>query len=317
MATGRHAGLPSPGRLLAAAVITGATALAMPAHAGTRYCEAPQDLSATQQDRIFRFSAVIRDELERSGRGVALIARSGLDLARFGQRYSHAGLSLQQGPDTAWSVRQLYYACDEQRPRLFDQGLAAFLLGSHEIGIGYVSVVLMPADAAAPVAQAALDNRRALAMLHPDYSANAYPFSQRYQNCNQWVLEMLASAWGGAASAGSPAPDAADEPPRAAAQRWLQARGYRPTVFDVGLPLMWASAFVPYVHRDDHPADDLAARRFLVSMPASIEAFVQVAAPGAERVEFCHNERHVVVHRGWGAIAEGCVPGDGDTVLPY
>ena len=49
--------------------------------------DAPPALSATQQDRLLRFAAVVKDELERSGRSVALIARSGLDLSRFGVRY--------------------------------------------------------------------------------------------------------------------------------------------------------------------------------------------------------------------------------------
>jgi hypothetical protein len=38
--------------------------------------------------------------------------------------------------------------------------------------------------------------------------------------------------------------------------------------------------------------------------------------PGAQRLEFCHTERHVVVRRGWTPLAEGCVPEDGDTVVP-
>jgi hypothetical protein len=32
-------------------------------------------------------------------------------------------------------------------------------------------------------------------------------------------------------------------------------------------------------------------------------------------VEICHNQRQVVIHRGWEALAEGCEPGAGDTVI--
>ena len=42
----------------------------------------------------------------------------------------------------------------------------------------------------------------ALALLGREYSANAYPFSPRYQNCNQWVAELLATAWRPAGAAG-------------------------------------------------------------------------------------------------------------------
>ena len=68
-------------------------------------------------------------------------------------------------------------------------------------------------------------------------------------------------------------------------------------------------------YNDDHPDEDWANKRYRVSMPASIDAFVQARVPGATRLEFCHNTRHVVVRRGGEAIADGCVPGAGDTVV--
>jgi hypothetical protein len=272
-----------------------------------RLCEPPAPLNAEEKSRLFRFGAIIKAELEKSGQPLALVARSGLDLSRFGVRYSHAGLSLKASPDTPWAVRQLYYACDEGQPRIYDQGMAAFLLGSHEARIGYVSVVLLPPDAAADLERAALDNRTALQVLGPVYSANAYPYSLRYQNCNQWLVELLAAAWGRL--------DAADEP-RAQAQRWLQGHHYEPSVFDLGWrPLMWLGTLIPWVHSDDHPEQDLQQARYRVSMPASIEAFVRIEVPGATRLEFCHSETQVVVHRGWEPMAEDCLPGEQDTVI--
>ena len=79
---------------------------------------------------------------------------------------------------------------------------------------------------------------------------------------------------------------------------------------------MWAGAFVPWLHDDDHPSDDIAQRVYRVSMPASVEGFVRATVPGASRIEFCHTDRHVVVHRGWEPIAEGCEPGPQDSVIP-
>jgi hypothetical protein len=139
------------------------------------------------------------------------------------------------------------------------------------------------------------------------YSANAYPFSERYQNCNQWVIELLAAAWGQLANADNL---------RAEAQRWLKDKGYTPTVFDVGhRVLMWLGAFIPWVHSDDHPPEDINEKIYRVSMPASIESFVHLTVPGARRIEFCHNDRHVVIRRGWDLIPEGCLPGEQDTVI--
>ncbi len=272
-----------------------------------RTCDQPERLSPAQKDTLFRFGGIVKEELEKSGQRLALIARSGLDLSRFGARYSHAGFSLKASQNTPWSVRQLYFACDEQKPRIFDQGISGFVLGMDAPALGYVSIVFLPPAEAAELERAALDNRRGLQLLSPAYSANAYPFSQRYQNCNQWLMEMLATTWGRL--------DGADNP-RAQAQQWLQAQGYTPSVMALGSrPMMWLGAFVPWVHSDDHPPEDTAQAHYRVSMPASIEAFVQAQVPGATRLELCHTERHVVIRRGWEPIAEGCVPGQRDTVI--
>jgi len=272
-----------------------------------RYCDAPAPIDAAGQDRLYRFAAVIKAELDRSGHELALIARAGLDLSRFDQRYSHAGISLRGSANAPWSVRQLYYDCDAARPRLFDQGIAGFLLGAADPALGFVSVVLLPAPAEAPLARAVSDNRRSLRLLGTTYSANAHAFAARYQNCNQWVAEMLAVAW-------APLADADDL--RSEAQRWLQAQGYVPTRFDVGNPLlMWLGGSLPWLHSDDHPAEDLAQQRFRVSMPESIEAFVQKAEPLARRIEFCATARHIVIRHGWAPLADDCQPGPQDRVV--
>ena len=245
---------------------------------------------------------------------MALISRSGLDLSRFGQRYSHAGVSLKAGPETPWAVRQLYFDCDERRPRLFDQGMGAFVLGGEEPTLGYVSVLLLPPTQAAALERTALDNRQALALLGDEYSANAYPFSLRYQNCNQWVAELLATAWGAGGATGGETDPAGDG--RQRAQTWLRAEGFEATVFDVGWrALMWAGNFIPWVHGDDHPAEDVEQQIYRVSMPASIEAFVRRKLPGAMRLEFCHTETQVVIRSGWEPIADGCRAGAQDTVI--
>lgn len=296
--------------LRALLLATGLWACAAAVHASTaslRFCDRPVPRTATQQDRLLRFAAIVRDTLAESGHTVALIARSGLDLQRFGARYSHAGISLKANDDAPWSVRQLYYACDERRPRLYDQGMAGFLLNTDDPALGYVSIVLLPRAEAAALERAALDKARALRLLAATYSANAYAFSLSYQNCNQWVMELLAIAWGDIDDAGDL---------RARAQAWLVEHGYAPSPIEVGSHLlMFLGGFIPWIHFDDHPQDDRFALQFRVSMPASIEQFVRGRVPGAERIELCHDERQVVVRRGWDPVAEGCRPGPADRVI--
>jgi hypothetical protein len=55
--------------------------------------------------------------------------------------------------------------------------------------------------------------------------------------------------------------------------------------------------------------------RMRTSLPTSIEDFVRAQAPGARRIELCHDEQRVVIHRGWDALAEGCRPGPEDQVI--
>jgi hypothetical protein len=279
------------------------------AHAASmQMCDRSSDTTAAQKDVLLRFGALVKGELATGGTDVALIARSGIDLHRFGARYSHEGVALKDSANGPWSVRQLYYACDERKPRIFDQGMAGFLLGTDDPEHGWVSLVLLPAADAAPLHAAALDDARSVRVLGATYSANAYPFSTRYENCNQWVMELLAGAWGDLD------PAAADA--RAQAQAWLHDAGYEPRTFEVPVhALVWAVEFFSLLHNDDHPVANLADDRYVVSMPSSVEGFVRARVPGAERIEICHAGRRVVVHRGWDDIAEGCVPGDGDRVI--
>lgn len=274
--------------------------------ASSQLCDRTKPLTADQQDRSLRFAAIVRDELANTGGEAVLISRSGLDLSRFHIRYSHTAIAWR-GENGAWSARQLYYACDESRPRIYDQGLSGFVMGIDDASLGYVSIVRLPAEAAQALRFAALDTPRALDLLAANYSANAYPFSLRYQNCNQWVMEMLAVAWGQLADGGDL---------RARAQNWLRQAPYMPEPVDVGShALMFASNFVPLVHLDDHPEEDRFALKLRISLPSTVEAFVLQQRPGSERVELCHDGKRVVVHRGWMPVSEGCSPGDGDRVV--
>lgn len=254
---------------------------------------------------LLQVSLRVRAELERRGADVALVARSGLALGWFDMRYSHGGVALRASPETPWAVRQLYFACDEQQPRLFDQGLTAFLMGTLEPELGFLSVLVLPREAAQALEATALDRQRALALLGGRYSANAYTYGLVYQNCNQWLAELLAAAWGGPGTVGT----------RGQAQQWLREQGFRGADFRLpARPFTWLTAFSPWLNRDDHPPAQLAEARFEVSMPAAIEAFVQRMHPKAERFEICHTDRRMVLRQGWTPIADGCVPAPGDEV---
>lgn len=275
--------------------------------AASNFCDRAHQLTAGQQDRILRFAAVVREELAAAKTDTVLISRSGLDLSRFNIRYSHAAIAWRDD-DKVWTARQLYYACEEERPRIYDQGMAGFAMGIDNPTLGYISIVELPPEPAQMLKEAALDKQRVLRLLAATYSANAYAYGLNYQNCNQWVMETLAAGWGQLADG----PDL-----RERAQLWLQHAHYAPEPTPVNSHwLMFASGFVPLLHLDDHPDEDRYALKLKISLPSTVESFVHEQYPGSERVEICHDGKQVVVHRGWTPIADGCVPGDGDRVVP-
>ncbi|MGP1516826.1 MAG: DUF2145 domain-containing protein [Ottowia sp.] len=100
-------------------------ALLPEAHAGSgagaasgMLCPRPPRQNAAAQAAVLELAAAVRQTLQTSGQGVALISRSGIDLRRFGLRYSHSGIALRsanddrasdaENPPPAWAVRQLY-----------------------------------------------------------------------------------------------------------------------------------------------------------------------------------------------------------------
>lgn len=277
----------------------------------TPFCGNTGELSASQQDLVLQFAAVVQKELDASGAKVALIARDGIDLRRFERRYSHAGVIIKNtdGEAASWNVRQLYYDCDLGTPRLYDQGLAGFLLNADKPDLAYTSIVILPPEKADALLQVARDKQRALRLLAAHYSANSYPFSVEYQNCNQWVIELLATAWGDLAYG---------EDLRQRAQSWLAKAGYDPAPINVDSHLTkFILGFMPLMHLDDHPDASRYGMQFQVSLPDTIEAFVQTMVPQAQRIELCHNQQQIVVRQGWSPLGEGCQPRTDDRVIRY
>jgi hypothetical protein len=74
----------------------------------------------------------------------------------------------------------------------------------------------------------------------------AYPWAQRYQQSNQWVIETLAGAMAGSRRA--------DAGPRESAQAWLRAHGYEPQVLHLNaFTRLGARVGMAHIAFDDHP----------------------------------------------------------------
>ena len=73
-----------------------------PARAG-RTCEDFKPSAVTVYNAL-TLAQRVSDTLDASGAEVALIARSGQDLSKYGLRYSHLGFVVRDHPDGPWTV---------------------------------------------------------------------------------------------------------------------------------------------------------------------------------------------------------------------
>jgi hypothetical protein len=242
-------------------------ACALPAHAGQGCREEPLAVEEVRQSLALAqrtFAA-----LDASGASVALLARVGQDLSKYGLEYSHMGIVVRDHAAGRWTVVHELNTCGTADSDLYVEGVGNFFL----IGLyRYRAQVVIPSpDMQARVA-ALLAGHTGRRLHEPHYSMLSYVYSTRYQNSNQWVLETLAAA---------SAPPGAVET-RAEAQSWLRGQGYRvPTVHVGALSRLGGRMFRANVAFDDHPFDRRMAGEIDTVTTDAIVGFVRGRDPQA------------------------------------
>lgn len=244
------------------------------AHAGQRCDATPPTVDEVARGMALAQATAAR--LDASGAQVVVLARAGQDLGRYGIAWSHLGFAYREAATDGrprWRVLHKLNACGTARGEVWRQGLGEFFL---DRPYRYEAAFVVPApEVQARLAPLLADNRRAARWHAPAYSLVAYPWSQRYQQSNQWAIETLAGALDD---------DAAG---RARAQAWLQLRGYTPQVLRLGpLERLGARATAANVAFDDHPGADRFADRIATVTADSVFAWLQRAglAGAVERV---------------------------------
>jgi hypothetical protein len=216
-------------------------ACSLPARAG-RACEThpPQVVDIERGMALAQRTA---QALDASGAEVVILARAGQDLRRWGLNWSHVGFVYRDRRDPAhpvWRVVHKLNQCGTDQAQVYRQGLGEFFL-DQPFRYEAAFVAMQPA-----VAQRLLpllaDNQRLGRWHSVRYSMLAYPWSQRYQQSNQWVIETLAGAMD----------DAAFD--RGHAQAWLQLRGYQAGTLHIdALTRLGARISRANIAFDDHP----------------------------------------------------------------
>ena len=217
-----------------------------------------QEARNDQMDKILRLSSLVRDRLEQSGASVAYIGRAGIDLREYGLVYSHLGLAWRDHPKGRWFTFHLQNPCNTDKSSLADHSLEDF----YKVDLfSYDALVAVPSPDVQLRLLKAFFSPLAATLHHPMYNMISYPYSTRYQNSNQWVLEVTAAALG---------PDNVIQN-RYQAQSWLKDNGYEPTLAYISrLRRLGATAVNPHIYFDDHTEEEHKYARYMVVSADSI-----------------------------------------------
>ncbi len=242
-------------RRLRALLLAAAACLAPFVAQAGRACE-EKPIQARSVERAMDLAVTTARALDASGVQVVVLARAGQDLGKYGLRYSHLGLAYlerpsdpQAGVPGRWRVVHKLNQCGSASASVYRQGLGEFFLDDlHEYEAG---VAVLSPEAQANLLPLLKDGGPRLLQLHqPAYNMLAYPWSQRYQQSNQWAIETLAL---------SQEPGARD---REKAQAWLKLKGYEPTTLRLGaFTRLGARVGTANIAFDDHPHEKRYADR--------------------------------------------------------
>ena len=246
--------------VLAASLATGL------ASAGTA-CEAKKTDVATFV-KAMTLAERTMTALDKSGAQVALIARVGQDLSKYGLRYSHMGYVWRDHPQGRWLVVHELNRCGTAQSALFDEGLGNFFLDDM---FAYETRIVVPSPQVQQRIAAMLASTTPLRLHDERYNMLAFPFSTNYQNSNQWLLETWAAS-------------VSDMPidGRAQAQAWLRLAGFEPITLDIpAMTRLGARMFRANVSFDDQPFERRMAGRIDTVTVDSVLRFVHQRDPAA------------------------------------
>ncbi|WP_256079218.1 DUF2145 domain-containing protein [Massilia sp. YIM B04103] len=247
-------------RVAACALI--AAAFAAPAQAGQSCEDRPMTPAALSE--AMGTGRMLMGELNDSGSDVVLIGRQGQDLSKYRVKYTHLGIAFRAAPNQPWRVYELLNECGTGSSELWMDGLANFFLDDP---FTLDSIMLVPPPR---VAARLAESLRSPALLHglhePKYNMVAYPFSTKYQNSNQWVLEVVAAAMSSDVKVQN----------REQAQSWLKLAGYEPTELHIGpLTRLGGRIVKANIAFDDHPSALRFSDRINAATVDSIAAFLR------------------------------------------
>lgn len=182
-------------------------------------CEAAP-LEIEETNKALSLSAKILNIINNYGdeNAVFMLGRRGQNLDKYNQTFSHGAFVLKK--DGAWIVVHELNTCGTATSEIFEQGLGQFFLDSmykYEAAISAVNE-----KEAKKLKEFLLDKLKTSSMHQPHYNLLAYPFSQKYQNSNVWLLETFIAAT-----------QFSDIPSRAQVQEFLKTNNFVGTTLEI------------------------------------------------------------------------------------
>ena len=234
-----------------------ACALCAPARAG-QACERVEP-SETLVRQELELAVKTVERLNASGAEVVIIGRIGQDLTKYGQKYSHLAFAYRDGQQ--WTVVHKLNECGTAVSNIYEQGMGQFFMDDL---FRIEAQVVVPRPEVQQRLREAVRRAQALALHEPRYNMLAYPWSTRYQQSNQWLMETLARAL---------------EPQigtREQAQAWLRFKGYEPAVLKLGpMTRLGGRMFKANIAFDDHPDEKRFSDRIETTTADSVFEFLQ------------------------------------------
>ncbi len=228
--------------------------------AGNACEEKPPTLQAARN--AFLIAGKVLKTLESSDAKVAIIARVGSDLSAYKLRFSHAGLFVRDHPKGKWLAIHELNDCGTANSDLHVEGLANFFADDM---FAWDAWLIIPSQDLQSKLVGDLISKSSLLMHEPRYNMLAFPFSTKYQNSNQWLLETLAKPMSNGKAYN-----------RTSAQAWLRSNFFKPSTLEINAAKrLGARMFKANIAFDDHPFDKRMAGQIDVVTVDSIVDFLE------------------------------------------